>query len=294
MATKSSGELPFGSSYSLGEYSFRLERRPVSGSTNDQIDAICTQGGKNARKSIQIPSSAKIESWSVEANDTTADVYVTIKDSGGIDDWTASYTIDAAGTGLGSNGISTSYNYVKANNGKAIAVWNQRSGNNGLPYLYSKSSSAAAITPGAMRSQTSSAGEVWYFGTGLGEQGPGSNSAGLPVVSYPVDPPIDTILAMAGYQKDEEIDTLLVGRFKIDLGDAGGEGPGSDWDDYGCGGDGGNGGGGGGGAASVVVFKFATSHADHKDITVKAKRHGYGSGGGKGGKGGAGCILIYY
>lgn len=63
---------------------------------------------------------------------------------------------------------------------------------------------------------------------------------------------------------------------------------------YGCGGDGGHGGGGGGGASTVVVKKFATSRADSKDITVSAKRHGYGSGGGKGGKGGDGIVLIYY
>lgn len=63
---------------------------------------------------------------------------------------------------------------------------------------------------------------------------------------------------------------------------------------YGCGGDGGHGGGGGGGASTVVIYKFGTSKAGSKEITVAAKRHGYGSGGGKGGKGGSGMILIYY
>jgi hypothetical protein len=63
---------------------------------------------------------------------------------------------------------------------------------------------------------------------------------------------------------------------------------------YGSGGDGGHGGGGGAGASTAIVYNFATNKAMGKNIVVKPKRHGYGSGGGKGGKGGDGIILIYY
>ena len=62
----------------------------------------------------------------------------------------------------------------------------------------------------------------------------------------------------------------------------------------GNGGDGGNGGGDGAGASTLVTRPFGTGQADNKDITLHARRHGYGSTGGKGGKAGDGCILIYY
>ena len=62
----------------------------------------------------------------------------------------------------------------------------------------------------------------------------------------------------------------------------------------GNGGDGGDGGGGGAGASTLVTRPFGTGQADNKEITLHARRHGYGSTGGKGGKAGDGCILIYY
>ena len=62
----------------------------------------------------------------------------------------------------------------------------------------------------------------------------------------------------------------------------------------GNGGDGGNGGGGGAGASTLITRPFGTGQADNKEITLHARRHGYGSTGGKGGKAGDGCILLYY
>ena len=60
-AHKDSDQISSDQNYTLGEYSFHIERTSVPGSANDKIEAICTKGGKNARKSIQIPSSTKIE-----------------------------------------------------------------------------------------------------------------------------------------------------------------------------------------------------------------------------------------
>lgn len=80
MASKSSGALPLTSSYTLGKYSFRIERSSGTSPNYDKIEAICTNGGKNARKSIQIPSRTKIKSWNVEANETEASVYITVDD----------------------------------------------------------------------------------------------------------------------------------------------------------------------------------------------------------------------
>lgn len=82
MAVKDSGEIATNSNYTLGDYSFRIERSSVPGSTNDKIEAICTKGGKNARKSIQVPSSTKFDAWYVEANETEASVYVLIQGAG--------------------------------------------------------------------------------------------------------------------------------------------------------------------------------------------------------------------
>ena len=79
MASKDSEELGINDRYPLGEYSFRLERSSGTSPNYDKIEAICTKGGKNARKSIQIPSSTQMSGWYVEANDTTADVYAVIK-----------------------------------------------------------------------------------------------------------------------------------------------------------------------------------------------------------------------
>ena len=85
MAVKDSEELETNESYPLGKYSFRIERTSVPGSTNDKIEAICTdKDGKNARKSIQISSSTRINGWCVEANETEASVYIKTGLNGGV------------------------------------------------------------------------------------------------------------------------------------------------------------------------------------------------------------------
>lgn len=80
MAYKDSDELKTDERYPLGDYSFRIERSSVPGSTNDKIEAICTdKGGKNARKSIQLPSATKMGGWYVEANESEATVYAVVQ-----------------------------------------------------------------------------------------------------------------------------------------------------------------------------------------------------------------------
>ena len=83
MAHKDSDELKTDERYPLGDYSFRIERSSVPGSTNDKIEAICTdKDGKNARKSIQVSSSTQLSGWFVEANETEATVYAIIATRG--------------------------------------------------------------------------------------------------------------------------------------------------------------------------------------------------------------------
>lgn len=332
MAYKDSGEIATNSNYALGDYSFRIERTSVPGSSNDKIEAICTdKDGKNARKSIQVPSSTKISNWYVEANETEATVYVVAEDTGKV---TKTFS---------ENGCT-----VTVSNAPADIEGHYWTGSwAGSYYAELILISAYPLTgisiSGGGQGDAGFSGSVYYNNRVFG---------GIPAPIAPVFPTTpthnDSNIAEALWQGGggdvKEHKTLLVGRFAIELGDAGGEGPGSDWDDpgdydpdwepddpthtlyvevtgalsgrhndpivdpsysyipadkdtvkdYGCGGDGGHGGGGGAGASTVVVHKFATNQANSKKVTALAKRHGYGSGGGKGGKGGDGCILIYY
>ena len=361
MATKDSGEIATNSNYTLGEYSFRIERSSVPGSSNDQITAVCRQGGKSARKSIQIPSSTQINGWYVEANETEARVYVNKHESISPDfDPSIEPPIPCS-----------SAIYVGVN--KQGAVGNTHIFGNGavaVPYgSYPQARLYLNIASPVYRIGYTRAGDggtsstelvlgmnytyrgktVYYVHTSVinNYYPPASVSVG-PVEGEINGPAAWTMVY--GTPEDEDA-AVLVATFAIDIKDAGGVGPGSDWNDpgdydyddypdpderdpddptytlnlevvgalsgrhndplndtsysyipadkatvkdYGCGGDGGNGGGGGAGASNIVVYKFATSRADGKEIVCKAKRHGYGSGGGKGGKGGDGCILIYY
>lgn len=361
MATKSSGNLSPGASYTLGEYSFRLERSSISGSSNDKIEAICTKGGKNARKSMQILSTSELYGWQVDANDTEATVYAKFQKyspTGGVSVSDSIVVNTQPGTNDGHGGTGTEINTVTIN-GSSVHMVGVMVGSDMYVVAISDNNSSFSMTyqgvtngyttdgPGTVSSHSST-----YKGTQIrvAMWGPWYNPP--PVPSIPVvtssTPEVAGIVAI---MSANGVKSVMVGRFSIDIEDAGGTGSDSDWDDpgdydyddypdpderdpddptttlyltvegalsgrhndplndtsysyipsdkatikeYGCGGDGGNGGGGGAGAANVVVFKFGTSHADHKDITTIAKRHGYGSGGGKGGKGGDGCILIYY
>lgn len=225
MAYKDSSEIASDSSYALGEYSFRIERTSVPGSSNDKIEAICTdKDGKNARKSIQIPSSANISGWYVEANDTTADVYVEIEGSGGInavvtvadgewlgreyapDGYRCSATPNIA---LGTQGASVYLTIY----GNTIYTAKSTSGLIGFLSESSGHSSAGAWT---------SANQTDYF-----YASPGSSAYGAGI-------PVSTVNPEGKSIGDIDVSgTKLVGRFAIELEDAGGVGPGSDWIDPG-------------------------------------------------------------
>lgn len=334
MASKDSGELEWGSGYNLGEYSFRVERSAGTSPGYDKIEAICTKGGKNARKSIQIPSSKKIGGWYVEANETEATVYIYTDEYKLI-----SYAFSAAYEAIEVHDVTTDMQVIAVNavSGQDIS--------HGPYYLniafvshvhqtvHFTGTHSGSIT---LNDRTGGLYSGWYVA------GSSNNSYGLP--TYPQGSHDKTIAMYTGGEPEYIEESMMVGRFAIDLGDAGGDGPGSDWTDpgdydpdweegdpthtlyvevtgalsgrhndpivdpsysyipadkdtvkdYGCGGDGGHGGGGGAGASTVVIHKFATNQANSKEVTALARRHGYGSGGGKGGKGGDGCILVYY
>ena len=326
MAYKDSDELKTDERYPLGDYSFRIERSSVPGSTNDKIEAICTgKDGKNARKSIQIPSSAQMNGWYVEANNTTADVYAVIKS----DEKTNKTFTNTWGT-VTVTGCTPDLEghewmaYIKT---RPEVLY-------GEFMLISQYPQTFNASPTPYNSGRSGGLYWWNIAYGI------KNDSGAPhFVAESDDQICQALWQGGGGGGGDSTKSVLVGRFAIELEAAGGVGPGSDWvdpgdwnedptttlhltidgalsgrhndplndtsysyvpsdkatiKDYGCGGDGGNGGGGGAVASNIVVYKFATDRANSKEIICKQKRHGYGSCGGKGGKGGDVFILIYY
>ena len=254
MAYKDSDELKTDERYSLGDYSFRIERTSVPGSSNDKIEAICTQGGKNARKSIQLPSATNLDGYFVEANEDTADVYVLVQSpegvSGGLlppgtsinftDSVVATYelinpqdntlwflgydgVLGAAVNGkllvAGTTNSTFSYNQVMLAKGTGAPTEIKYPNTNilGQPYTYN--------------------GKTVWYNTSLSAPS-GQEWAGVKVNRVPtqsINASFDAIAwsMVYGTISDGNPKQVLVGRFKINLEDAGGDGPGSDWTDPG-------------------------------------------------------------
>lgn len=353
MAYKDSSEIATNSNYALGDYSFRIERTSVPGSTNDKIEAICTKDGKNARKSIQVPSSTQLDGWYVEANDTVATIYALIATKGVRRNASPGTVLATLPYPYPTSPGSRTYTLAGENGAYNCGV--QQAGDYIGPLVISeKYDDVTTIivqknSSGGTSTHTKPAdGYVTYEGENYYYNSRYWVYSGERVPTTVTEIVLSILPQIIGKGESEQI---MIGRFAIELEDAGGVGPESDWTDpgdydyddypdpderdpedptytlnlevvgalsgrhndplndtsysytpadketikdYGCGGDGGNGGGGGAGASNIVVYKFATSRADSKEIVCKPIRHGYGSGGGKGGKGGDGCILVYY
>lgn len=234
MATKDSEELKANERYPLGDYSFRIERSAGTSPNYDKIEAICTKDGKNARKSIQIPSVTQLDGWYVEANDTTADVYIVINDDEIIPVPSAS---SAQAQASGENDYLVIYRFLNGSGQITLYL----SSNKTYTVLMASSmpgAIAARTAPGHERDSPVSLSSSYtrnektvYYAT-LGQ------SASSPIMI--AEPTADNIIpydktawgmVYGGDSGDGE--TKLVGRFAIDLEDAGGDGPGSDWIDPG-------------------------------------------------------------
>ena len=230
--------------YTLGEYSFRLERSSVPGSTNDSITAVCMQGEKNARKSIQVPSSTQIMGWYVEANDTEASIYVNIKsqpDTPVTGDFNSTL-IPAAASTRPEDGVPI------GTKGSYVIMLNLREAMKCTFETRTKRVVCGTSTP--CRGSCS----VWFVPDGGGR---GTNIRTYTYhektvyfyESYTVEDEVITLpqsttsypttdwgaiaWALVYGTQEEKIEPKMVGRFAIDLKDAGGDGPGSDWDDPG-------------------------------------------------------------
>lgn len=237
MAYKDSGEIANNSNYALGDYSFRIERTSVPGSTNDKIEAICTdKDGKNARKSIQVPSSTQVLGWHVEANETEATVYATVEKK-------SAEPLIPGGVDVGSPKIEIYNN--EAHTSKTV----YDGGEVGflvddpqyLTRVYAVNASSQPFvlhtynvwSDGTEHNHSyTNAGSFTYDGKTVylksinTPAGYGSN--------VPVNPPMDREYAAwtAIYANGPDvIQEVMIGRFAIEIEDAGGVGPGSDWTD---------------------------------------------------------------
>lgn len=254
MAYKDSDQITNDSNYALGDYSFRIERSSVPGSTNDKIEAICTdKDGKNARKSIQIPSSTQLDGWYVEANETEVTVYAVERIPIGDSD---EHTYPDFGQGPWPQPVNAAYGEVQ--NGaspRALARYNGyiafllRADNyRRESFMCSASPGVGYFDPGTGSwpsninvniPYTYDGKTVYYAHLGIGlflgalsggvNYYVGSSGGGLDIAKaawtvlygIPVTP------------TEYETKQVIVGRFAIDVEDAGGVGPGSDWIDPG-------------------------------------------------------------
>lgn len=264
MAVKDSGEIATNSNYALGDYSFRIERTSVPGSTKDKLEAICTdKDGKNARKSIQVPSSTKLNGWYVEANETEATVYASISEMEGGDERTSPYPThipqpipaltEVQGVHSNDGFITTRTNIITFYNAVAccifdgvsntffiastesnvryhdIIIWHYESGQESR---FERDDTTTLDYTSVVN------GKTVHYDTGiLGGSPETLRLTPTPIPTVSSGTPANSAYTMlygtpSGGDYGEPKD-MLVGRFAIEVEDAGGVGPGSDWVDPG-------------------------------------------------------------
>lgn len=325
MAYDDSEALQPNSTYSLGGYTFELKVQNVHEPGEPDVVsvfAICrSPDGTRQTVPMDFPSGTTVESWTVEANETEASVYVQIRKKGtnpfNLPPFT--YTPDYTGT-LVTWPSSNRYSVVDASIvGTSITQ--------GVPYAVN--CVVGSKTRGtAMQPYTYDGKTAYYY------------PISVDTIKTGIAPPVYSELSNYGKARiawtmlygdtsgKDVVENELVARFAIDIREADG-GPDGDWDEpgdtgdpsytlnvsvtgassgsnsgipleaqeqsvYGSGGYGGNGGGGGAGASTVIIYEFATDKAGTVNQEATAQGPGTGGPGGKGGKGGDGCILIFY
>lgn len=320
MAYTRSADMPISQSYTLGKYTFSVQTT-VDGDRRI-IQGHCSGPDGTAAHGVSVATDIRVKSWYLRANDTTADIHVnivfrdtTIRDvflsdvgsfgysytSGSGTYWPniavyADFPARVSFSGLNAQTASPiTLSYYAA---KDIYIGDIDLNGSSPSPIYGPVSSQFPpydlFPQGHAMEQHESTRLVARFAIDLSDAGGTGEDSDW---NDPGDEPDDWEPEDPTYTLNLEVVGALSGRHNDPLNDTSYSYMPRDNETtrpYGCGGNGGYGGGGGAGAANVVVFKFATSRANSKEIVAKAKRHGYGSGGGKGGKGGPGCILIYY
>ena len=331
MAYDDSGELPISSdpseknTYGLGGYNFELKVQNTHEPGEPDVVsvfAIChSPDGSRETVPMDFPTGTTVESWTVEANETEASVYVKIKPSS-INPWDMPPFSHAIVSQIK---YSSTWSHLFSLPVHAVA---------GPGMKYVATACDSPFTKDSMqgppldksRSYTYNGKTVYWMVVGT------NGKDTLPIFErFDYYPRSQIAWQMIYGSFEEEEEENLVARFAIDLREADG-GPDGPWDEpgdvgpdpekhftltvsvtgassgsnsgtplepgqaggYGNGGTGGNGGGGGAGASTVIIYEFATNKADNVVQEATAQGPGTGGPGGKGGKGGDGCILIFY
>ena len=242
MAYKDSDELKTDERYPLGDYSFRIERSSVPGSTNDKIEAICTdKDGHNARKSIQVPSSTQLYGWYVEANETEATVYAIVQES----QYEPVVLNQPAVLGTAAVGdvvsLYTDPKTVITQIDGSASVFRMRLDENRTTMCFVSLGpcritmareggmfpSTATLSQYTYNDRTAYVGSASFANNDIGWTWPISAGQSIGLQNAAV------VLITGGEDPGGETKEIIVARFAIDLNDAGGVGPGSDWDDPG-------------------------------------------------------------
>ena len=267
MAYKDSSEIAADQSYSLGEYSFRVERSSGTSPNYDKFEAICTKDGRNARKSIQLPSNTQFSGYYVEANGTTADVYavVGVPKEGGEGEHTSDLDTSPITQPIPSGSVTCVYESFPEESEKGDIITDVWSGAIAAIYAadssyrclfasaspttvtgtlktYSKkygTESTMIITEPVSAAYTHNGKTVYYTTRGVNRIGfklmssSPSNVSGYNGSFTNAGATAWTIIYGTSTDPEYEEKTMLIGRFAIELEDAGGVGPGSDWGDPG-------------------------------------------------------------
>lgn len=334
MAYKDSGPLHIDyDGYRLGDYYFNIRVTPDPGESTTGINARCYNFATQEMARVASEVTGTVQSWRVEANDDTADVYLLIKSNQAL----FKNCLEL------SPGSSIFFRFALPEDHKDNLIAYQNNPNQDKQYVCILDQDGQYVgatfsaKPGDVLftfNDSPDAGYEMSFDTSTRcytflDVSRVSADRSKFSSAYP------TLTAEQIKKLSDETDCVLIARFAINLHDAGGTGTDSDWHDpgdwdeerdpedppttlrltitgatagahrgvpsvpppqqtYGSGGAGGNGGGGGAGASTVIANKFATDRADSKEIAATARGPGSGSSGGPGGAGGDGCILIFY
>lgn len=238
MAYTSSGELSVGSSYTLGNYVFSLTATPDPGEGTTGVNVRCDKGDERARAASEVYGT--VESWSVEANETVASVYLRSKTS---PPDTSPYTLPIQ-TG-GSASYYRTYNvrihWKISIGGNAVAI----SPGRGLEYIgastvpnhelvigtetRSSDGQSTPITVDATRQYTHAGKTVYYGSTFYIYSAEGWDYINFPYTVLPNNYGAVAWAVVYGASVEEPVEQI-VALFSINLGDAGGyPGGGGGW-----------------------------------------------------------------
>lgn len=249
MAYYNSGPLdPNYDGFTLGVYEISIRVTPDPGESTTGINVRCynSKTGEIARVSAEVEGT--VESWCVEANEDTADVYVTYKIDA-LDTSPIQQPVSCAASGTLTTPIQTQTYDFSAGSGKytTYAISKLRVG-----HLWASSESGAVgritftgetypTTTQPLTSMYKHGGKTVYYGwipSGAGLAG-GEWTSISPVcnngqfVSVNASSAAATAWTMIYGESVVGTYEFLVARFAIDLHDAGGTGPDSEWEDPG-------------------------------------------------------------